>query len=135
MPGPAPKKRILIVDDEMDMRIFISTVFKTSGFEAMTAKNGDEGFKAAEKESPDLIILDIMMPGEGGALMYKKLKSDSTLKSIPVIMVSAVGEETFNHYLTMLNTQADIPIPAPDAYIEKPPEANLVLETAMALLN
>lgn len=130
------KKKILIVDDEMDMRIFMSTLFETSGYTSIASKEGATGLQKARALRPNLIILDIMMPGEGGALMYRQLKIDKLLKSIPVIMLSAVGEKTFRHYLKMLNAQSQshIHIPEPDAYIEKPPDPDEVLRTARALM-
>jgi CheY-like chemotaxis protein len=128
------KKKILVVDDELDMRIFISTVFETSGYEAVTARDGKDGLDKARKLTPDLIILDIMMPGEGGVLMYRHLKSDDKLKAIPVMMLSGVGKQTFFHYLKMMNVQPDDTIPEPEAYVEKPPNPDELLEIAASLL-
>lgn len=122
------KKKILIVDDEMDMRIFLSALMETNGYKAFATRNGKDGILKAKEILPDLIILDVMMPGEGGVLMYRQLKTDKTLKDIPVIMLSAVAKKTFFHYLTMLNNQLDNSIPHPDAYMEKPPEAEELLK-------
>jgi len=128
------KKKILIVDDEMDMRIFISTIFETSGYNAVATRDGKDGIRKARDILPDLIILDVMMPGEGGVQMFRQLKTDKTLKNIPVIMLSAVAKKTFIHYLKMLNIQLDNSIPYPDAYMEKPPEAEKLLEMTGKLI-
>ena len=125
--GKMKKKKILIVDDELDMRIFLSTLLETSGYKPVMTRDGKEGLMKAIEISPDLIILDIMMPGEGGVHMYRQLKTDTTLKEIPVIMLSAVALKTFNHYIKMLNARLDNAIPAPAAYMEKPPEAQVLL--------
>ena len=125
--GKMKKKKILIVDDELDMRIFLSTLLETSGYKPVMTRDGTEGLMKAIEISPDLIILDIMMPGEGGVHMYRQLKTDTTLKEIPVIMLSAVALKTFNHYIKMLNARLDNAIPAPAAYMEKPPEAQILL--------
>jgi len=122
------KKKILIVDDEMDMRIFMSTLFETSGYKAVATRDGKDGIRKAKDILPDLIILDVMMPGEGGVQMYRQLKTDKTLKDIPVIMLSAVAKKTFIHYLKMLNIQLNNSIPYPEAYMEKPPEAEELLK-------
>ncbi|MDP2861689.1 MAG: response regulator [Desulfobacterales bacterium] len=128
------KKKILIVDDEMDMRIFMSTLFETSGYKPVATRDGKDGIRKAKELMPDLIILDVMMPGEGGVQMYRQLKTDKTLKNIPVIMLSAVAEKTFTHYLKMLNTQINNSIPYPDVYMEKPPEAEELLRITGKLI-
>jgi len=128
------KPTILIVDDEMDMRIFMSTLFETSGFQPVIARNGTEGLEKAKCHHPNLIVLDVMMPGEGGALMYKALKGDSVLQHIPVIMCSAVGQNAFEHYLKMLNARSDNPVPEPAAYVEKPPDPQALLTVAKKVM-
>jgi CheY-like chemotaxis protein len=122
------KKTVLIVEDELDMRIFISTLLETSGYQPVMTKNGGEGLLKARDINPDLIILDVMMPGEGGVQMYQQLKTDNTLKNIPVILLSAVAKKTFAHYLKMMNARIDGSIPEPSAYLEKPPEAEELLK-------
>ena len=128
------KKTVLIVEDELDMRIFISTLLETNGYHPVMTRDGNEGMLKAKGVGPDLIILDVMMPGEGGVQMYRQLKTDKTLCAIPVIMLSAVTEKTFAHYLNMVNARLKDPIPDPDAYIEKPPEAEHLLKMTTALI-
>jgi CheY-like chemotaxis protein len=128
------KKKILIVDDEMDMRIFMSTLFETSGYKPVATRDGKDGIRKAKELMPDLIVLDVMMPGEGGVQMYRQLKTDKTLKDIPVIMLSAVAKKTFIHYLKMLNIQLNNSIPYPDVYMEKPPEAEELLRITGKLI-
>jgi two-component system, OmpR family, phosphate regulon response regulator PhoB len=125
---------ILIVDDEMDMRIFMSTLFETSGFQPVTVRDGSQGLEKAAALKPRLIILDVMMPGEGGALMYKALKNDPELCRIPVIMCSAVTQTSFDHYLKMLNARLGTPVPDPDGYVEKPPDPDDLLELARGIM-
>ena len=135
MDTPEGKKKVLIVDDELDMRIFISTVFETSGYEVFSARDGKEGMRKAQDAGPDLIILDLMMPGEGGVQMYRQLKGEGDLKHIPIIMLSGVGKKTFYHYLKMMNIKPDEAVPEPEAYIEKPPQAEELLKLAGSVLS
>jgi two-component system, OmpR family, phosphate regulon response regulator PhoB len=128
------KPKVLIVDDEMDMRIFISTLFETNGYRPVAARDGKAGLQKARELLPDLIILDVMMPGEGGVTMFQGLKTDRNLRNIPVIMLSAVAGKTFAHYLKMLNIRIDECIPNPDAYMEKPPDALELLQLAAKLV-
>lgn len=127
-------KTVLVVDDELDMRIFLSTLLETSGYRPVVTRDGGEGIARARSRPPDLVILDVMMPGEGGVVMYRQLRTDQALKSIPVIMLSAVAEKTFSHYLNMINASTDSPIPGPDAYVEKPPEAQELVATVARLI-
>lgn len=127
-------KRVLIVDDEMDMRIFMKTLFETSGWQPVVTRDGAQGLAEAKRQPPDLIVLDVMMPGEGGALMYRAVKNDHRLTSVPVIMLSAVKPDAFRHYLKMLDARSETPIAPPDAYVEKPPEPEALLNLANRLV-
>jgi len=128
------KKTVLIVEDELDMRIFISTLLETSGYRPIKTRDGREGMVKAREISPDLIILDVMMPGEGGVQMYRQLKTDDTLMNIPVILLSGVAKNTFTHYLKMLNARMECAIPEPSAYLEKPPEAEAIIKLTERLI-
>ena len=128
------KKTVLIVEDELDMRIFISTLLETSGYQPILTKDGGEGILKAREIVPDLIILDVMMPGEGGVQMYRQLKTDHALMNIPVILLSGVGKKTFEHYLKMMNARREDSIPEPSAYLEKPPEADDLIKLTERLI-
>lgn len=127
-------KKVLVVDDEMHLRIFISTVFETNGAQVASARDGTEGLAKARELQPDLITLDLMMPGEGGIRMFRKLRCDEKLQGVPVIIVSAVQDGTFKHGLKLINAGHETAVRGPEAYIEKPPTADKLLETARALL-
>ncbi len=119
------KKRILVVDDELDIRIFVSTVVETIGFEPIEAKNGSEAIERARLTKPHLVVLDIMMPKiEDGIQTYRQFRTDENLALIPIIMLSAIAKKTFFHSLRMLNPQKGDPLPEPEAYMEKPPDAS-----------
>jgi two-component system phosphate regulon response regulator PhoB len=122
------KKKILVVDDEMDIRIFISTLVETNGYKPLAAKDGEEGLRMVKEHKPDLVILDVMMPKESGLKMYREIKSDDNSKHIPVIMVSAVSKKTFFHSYRELNRYHGASIPEPEAYIEKPPESEELID-------
>lgn len=128
------KPRVLIVADEIDMRIFISTLFSNAGHKPVAAGDGDAGLQKAREMMPELIVLDMMMPGEAGVVMYRALKGDPSLRQIPVILLSAVTRKTFTHYLKMLNVQGEETLPVPDAYMEKPPDAEELIALANRLI-
>ena len=118
-------KKILIVDDEKDIAETLAFMLKTKGFECICAYDGEEGLKLAKECSPDLIILDVMMPKINGYKICRLLKYDSKYKNIPIIMVTArsqeedkvIGEETgANEYITKPFEFSDI-IEAINRYI------------------
>lgn len=117
-------KRILVVDDEPDMRIFVSTVVETLGFEPIAAEDGAEALQKAGSTPPALIILDVMMPKiDDGIQTYQEFKSDQKLSRIPIIMLSAIAKKTFFHSIRMLSPRQGSQLPEPEAYMEKPPDA------------
>lgn len=83
--------KVLTVDDSKTVRIIVKKAFKPFDVEILEAANGVEGLAVAAKESPDLILLDVTMPVMDGVEMLTKLKSDVSLKGIPVIMLTAEG--------------------------------------------
>lgn len=116
--------KILVVDDEPDTRIFLSNLLHSGGFNPITADNKSDGFQKAMKEKPAVIILNIMMPGEAGIMMYRNLKRDEHLKHIPVIMLSTIDKNTFLKCHNIYGQYICEETAARDKYIEKPPEAD-----------
>ena len=103
------KKRILIVDDEPDLVETLEVRLRQEDYECLTAHNGHKGLELARTEKPDLVILDIMLPGMDGYKVARLLKFQKELKHIPIIMLSArdrdedrlMGEQTgANYYIT-----------------------------------
>ena len=129
------RKKVLAVDDELSMRVFLATLFETAGYEPVVCRDGTEGLARAKEVRPDLIVLDVMMPGEGGIKMYRALKTDPELCRVPVIMLSAVEGRTFSHSLKMLRLgAAAADLPEPEAYVEKPPRPDDLLRLARDLI-
>jgi CheY-like chemotaxis protein len=128
------KTKILVIDDEMDMRTFLATLYETKGYKPMVAADGVEGLQKAKEAKPAIIILDVMMPKEGGIQLYRDLKSDPATKDIPVIMLSGIARKTFFHSQHVLNRYTGESLPEPEAYIEKPPEPDELLEMTEKVL-
>ncbi len=127
-------KKVLVVDDELDMRVFMTTLLETSGYKPVTAGDGQEGLEQARKHKPSLIIMDVMMPRESGIFLYRELKKDPELQKIPVILVSALARKTFLHSQGVLDAYEGGKVPEPAAYIEKPPEAEELLAAVQKAL-
>ena len=86
--------KILIVDDDADVVLFLSTVLKDHGYLTIDAQDGQEGLEKAKSVQPDLILLDLMMPKKSGISMLSDLAGDGATEKIPVIMVTGVSGET-----------------------------------------
>jgi two-component system phosphate regulon response regulator PhoB len=115
-------KKVLVVDDDVDIRKVVSKLVEKSGYITIEAKNGVEGMGKVREDKPDLIILDILMPKESGIRMYRELKSEEALKDIPVIVLSAIPKKSFFRSQKVLDEFAGQSVPEPEAYIEKPEE-------------
>ena len=127
-------KKVLNVEDDPDIRTFVTTVLEENGYIPVMAKDGEEGTRKVRKEKPDLIILDILMPKESGIKMYHALKKYPSLKDIPVVMLSGVSKRTFLRSQVALTEFGDETVPEPQAYLEKPVEAEDLAEILKKIL-
>jgi len=117
-------RKILVVDDESDMQIYLSTIVETMGYEPIVAGDGPEALEKARTLRPALVILDVMMPKiEDGLGTYQQFREDDELGHTPIIMVSAIARKTFFHSIRLLKPLSGKQLPEPDAYMEKPPDA------------
>ena len=87
------KKRILLIEDEEEIAALIKLQAELSGYKLHVEVDGINGYRAIEREKPDLVILDIMLPGENGLDVCRKMKGNSDLKNIPVMILSGKSEE------------------------------------------
>lgn len=87
-------KRILVVDDEINIVMVLEARLTGSGYEVITASDGQEGLQKARAEKPDLIILDVMLPKIDGYKVCRMLKSDEVYRGIPIILLSARTQES-----------------------------------------
>jgi twitching motility two-component system response regulator PilH len=87
-------KRILVVDDSPTERHFMVELLTKNGYEVTTAENGEEGIAKAKAEHPDLVLMDVVMPGLNGYQATRTLTRDEQTKDIPVIVCTSKGQET-----------------------------------------
>jgi two-component system, OmpR family, alkaline phosphatase synthesis response regulator PhoP len=119
------KKKILLVDDDLDLILSLKAFLRNQGFDVVTALNKYEGMDQAKTELPDLAILDVMMTySHEGFDLARDLRKDSKLKSMPIIMFTGIDKETGVNFKSNLGN-ADIPA---DGYIEKPVELHVLLD-------
>ena len=86
-------KKIMIVDDEEDIRTSVSQIFEISGYEVTKAEDGNDCINKLERETPDIVILDIMMPGMSGWDVAARIKENPKWNDIPIVFLTAKGDE------------------------------------------
>jgi CheY-like chemotaxis protein len=116
----ASQKRVLVIDDEPSVVMYLETLLRDNGYDTSSAENGRTGFQKAKEVKPDLVCLDITMPEESGIRLYRDLKDDAELKGTPVIIVTAVtglgGDPgPFKHFISTRKH-----VPPPEGFLAKP---------------
>jgi two-component system alkaline phosphatase synthesis response regulator PhoP len=118
------KGMILIVDDEPNIRLLVGNLLGED-YDVLEASNGVEALHIARRQSPDLILMDIMMPNMDGYSACYAIKNDDLTSKIPVVMVTAVGQELNRMFAQQMGA---------DGYITKPFQAKDLLDTIGRLL-
>lgn len=119
------KKRILLVDDEKDLLEVVKIRLEANDYEVLVAYDGQQGFEKIQKENPDLVILDLMLPKMDGYKVCGLIKRDARYAKIPIIIFTARTQESDRE------TGKDM---GADAYIAKPFEPEILLGTIRKLL-
>jgi len=119
------KEHILVVDDEEDILELLSFNLAKEGYRVSTAPDGEDALRVVAKDLPDVVLLDLMLPGLDGLEVCKQLKSDSRTRHVPIIMLTAKGEEA--DVVTGLELGAD-------DYITKPFSPRVLLARLKAVL-
>jgi two-component system alkaline phosphatase synthesis response regulator PhoP len=117
--------KILIIDDEEDIRTLLAYNLKKEGFEVVTAENGEEGIKKALKHVPDLILLDVMMPGMDGIEVCDAIRSAPSINHVFICFLTARNED----YSQIAGLEAGA-----DDYIAKPIKPKVLISRINALL-
>jgi two-component system alkaline phosphatase synthesis response regulator PhoP len=103
--------RILVVDDDPEIVTMLSTRLGKRGYKISTASDGHQAIELAKKELPDVVLLDVMMPGKSGWEVARAIKQDPATHAVKIVMVSAIGEKT---------NEITAPIYGADAHVDKP---------------
>lgn len=118
--------RIMVVDDDPDMRLVLRRLLEREGYKALEAENGEKCLREAEEKKPDLILLDIMMPGMDGWEVCRMLKESPSTKSIRVLMLSVRNEEE--------DIEKSFKYAYADAHLGKPVKTEELISTVERLL-
>ena len=118
--------RILVVDDEPDTLVFISTMLADAGATILEARDGNEALEVARRETPDLVTLDLAMPGKDGGQVFEEMRGDPELTEIPVLIISGKPE------LRRLIYQRTVK--PPEGFLDKPVDEATLLRNIRKVL-
>jgi DNA-binding response OmpR family regulator len=118
-------KKVMVVDDEEDIRISVGQILEICGFEVVKAENGPDCLQKLQQGKPDLVILDIMMPGMSGWDVAARIKENDAWNAIPIVFLTAKGDEMSVGMGSL----------ASEEYIVKPFEVKKLKECVERILN
>ena len=113
-------RKILIVDDSATEMAIMTNSLKAGGFDVVTATNGEEALLRLESDRPDVVVLDVIMPGKNGFQVCRQIRSDARWASLPIVMVTSKDQES-DRFWGMKQGASD--------YITKPFDPSNLLET------
>lgn len=124
--------KVLIADDEQECIDFVREALADVPCRVLSASDGEEAFATAQKEQPQLVILDVQMPKCSGFEVFRRLRADQKLANVPVIMLTAIAERTGIRFSG--EDMGEFVGAAPEAYIDKPIEPVVLQQAVKRLL-
>ena len=112
------RRRAVVIDDEEDLTTYLSAILEENGFSVRTANNADDGERLIREDTPDLICLDLLMPGKTGINLFLRLRRrEEPLKDVPLIIITGIKEQINVDWKDIVSRcKARVP----DGFIEKP---------------
>lgn len=120
-------KKIVYIEDDLEMTYLLKLILERKGYEVISTNDGLEGFEIIEKEKPDLVLLDLMMPNIDGWDIYHQLKSNEATEEIPVIVISAKAQP--------IDKVLGLQIAKVNNYISKPFKPQELIESIESILS
>lgn len=127
-------KTIMIIDDEEDIRTYLMAVLEDGGFQTCTVNEEENVVEALQREQPDLVLLDIMMPRRSGISIFRDLRTTTGVEHVPVALISGIEKATgfFNGEIKDLLDGTEVK--PPDGFIEKPIQIQQLLKVVETIL-
>ena len=124
---PEEKKTVLVIDDEPDTLVYITSLLEDNDYTTVMAKDGEEALAKVKESIPDLITLDITMPERSGVRFYRDMKESDEWKGIPIIIITGVSKD----FEKFISTRRQVP--PPEGYLSKPIDQGELLRLAKEL--
>lgn len=129
----AAQKKVLVVDDDESIRMFVAGVMEAEGWESIEALNGQQALDAAEAELPDLIVLDVNMPVMDGFTAFRSLRESPFTDKIPIIMLTAINEVEGESY-DRERMEQEFGVEGPEGFVDKPVDPVFLLQSVMGVM-
>lgn len=122
----------VVIDDEVDLTNFLTAILEEHGFEVRAANDATEGEELIRERAPDIVLLDLMMPGRSGVQLFSRLRKGEATHQIPVVMVTGIKERLgidWGKFAEELKSRK------PEGFVEKPIEAEKVMAVVNGVLS
>ena len=129
----AGEKRVLIVDDDESVRMFVAGIMEAEGWEIEEAMNGQQALDIAEADPPDLVVLDVDMPVMDGFEAFKRLRDSPFTDKVPIIMLTGINEEHGEHY-DRERMETEFGVEGPQDFVDKPVDPVFLLQSVMGVV-
>ncbi len=122
----------VVIDDEPDLTAFISSILETDGFAVRTANDASAGEELILEQAPDVILIDLMMPGRSGVHLFARLSKNEATKDIPLVMVTGIKDQMG---VDWGEVAGQFKVRQPDGYVEKPIDPDRLMSVVRGVLS
>ena len=127
-----PKRTAVVIDDEVDMTTYLSTILEENDFEVRTANEARTGETLIRESTPDIVLIDLMMPGRSGVQLFVRLRGDAATRDIPLVMVTGIKEQMGIDWGEIVD---QFKARRPDGFVEKPVDPEALMKVVTGVLS
>jgi CheY-like chemotaxis protein len=126
------QKTAVVIDDEVDLTAYMSAILEENGFSVHVANEATTGEALIREKMPDIVLLDLMMPGRTGIQLFSRIRRDPSTKKIPLVMVTGIKEKLGIDWGEIVD---QMKVRRPDGFVEKPIEPDRLMSVVRGVLS